>query len=99
MKEKRNFKKAYEALPVKLRKPLRMEIVKEAFFVNNLNSFYSKMNGKEAMTDIEWNKAKLIFADYGIDIETGQVIDFEKVNEKGKLLTQKEEVCQESMQE
>jgi len=69
----RNFKKAYDVLPPKIRKNIQERLIENVFMVKNPQTFYNKKNGKEKITDYEWMKIVEIFAEYGVNAETGEL--------------------------
>lgn len=71
----KKFSHAYMQLPPKLRAEVKEKITKEVFMVNNAQTFYNKKNGREKITDYEWSKLISLFNDYGIDVETGKIIE------------------------
>ena len=73
MKSDRKFKTAYDSLPPKLRKTVRERLTRDVFMVDNRQTFYDKKNGKVPLTDYEWVKAKELFAEFGVNAETGLI--------------------------
>lgn len=71
----KNFDSSYRQLPPKLRAEVKERITKEVFMVNNPQTFYNKKNGREKITDFEWSRLQSVFSEYGIDVETGKLIE------------------------
>jgi hypothetical protein len=71
----KKFDVAYSALPPKLRSEVKNKITSQVFMVNNQQTFYNKKNGKENITDYEWDKIMDVFAEYRIDATTGKITE------------------------
>lgn len=76
----KRFNDAYMQLPPKLRTRVKERITKDVFMVKNPQTFYNKKNGREKITEYEWNQISLVFQEYGIDIKTGRIIELCKTN-------------------
>lgn len=71
--ETRNFNKAYNTLPQKVRRKIRNQLVSEVFMVNNSQTFYNKKNGLEPISEWEWEQIRQIFLKYGINAKNGKI--------------------------
>lgn len=73
-KDLKTFVDAYNCLPPKLRTVVKKKITSTVFMVKNPMTFYNKKNGKEKITEFEWNGIEKVFSDYGIDARTGKML-------------------------
>ena len=70
---KRGFSEAYKKIPSGNLKALRTACMQECEWIS-VATFYDKKNGRVKISKPEWRTLGEIFAEYNIDVKTGEYI-------------------------